>query len=98
MSILYYKLIDVTCFSKNDITIFQRALGRVEEKASKNYTILYYLQYGHRCKVADTKTLLGVGNEPTHEEEMTIDDCGGRREDSDNAETINSIIGKQWNA
>ncbi|WZZ57925.1 hypothetical protein YC2023_058032 [Brassica napus] len=69
------------------------ALGRVEEKASKNYTILYYLQYRHSCKVADEITLLGVGNEPTHEEEMTIDDCGGRREDSDNAETTIVLMG-----
>ena len=39
-------------------------------------------------------TLLGVGNEPIHEEEeMTIGDCGGRREDSDSAETINSSNG-----
>ena len=39
-------------------------------------------------------TLLGVGNKPIHEEEeMTIGDCGGRREDSDSAETINSSNG-----
>ncbi|KAF3492762.1 hypothetical protein DY000_02055710 [Brassica cretica] len=39
-------------------------------------------------------TLLGVGKEPIHEEEeMTIGDCGGRREDSDSAETINSSNG-----
>ncbi|KAL0653409.1 hypothetical protein Bca4012_096100 [Brassica carinata] len=44
------------------------------------------------CKVADE--LLRVGNEPIHEEEeMTIGDCGGRREDSDSAETINSSNG-----
>ena len=40
-------------------------------------------------------TLLGVGNKPIHEEEeMTIGDCGGRREDSDSAETINSSNGE----
>ena len=39
-------------------------------------------------------TLLGVGNKPIHEEEeMTIGDCGGRREDSDSAETIKSSNG-----
>ena len=37
---------------------------------------------------------MGVENELTHaEEEMTIGDCGGRREDSDSAKTINSING-----
>lgn len=94
MSILQYKLIDVTDSSKNDITILQRAHGRVEEKSSKNRTILYSLQYGHSCKIADERTFLGVENKPTHaEEQMTIDDCGGRREDTDSAETINRING-----
>ena len=94
MFILQYKLIDVTGSSKNDITILQRTRGRIEEKETKNCTVLYSLQYRHSCKVADEMTLLGVGNKPIHEEEeMTIGDCGGRREDSDSAETINSSNG-----
>ena len=80
MFILQYKLIDVTGSSKNDITILQRTRGRIEEKETKNCTVLYSLQYRHSCKVADEMTLLGVGNEPIHEEEeMTIGDCGGEK-------------------
>ena len=43
MSILQYKLIDVTGSSKNDITILQRTRGRIEEKETKNCTVLYSL-------------------------------------------------------
>ena len=43
MSILQYKFLDVTGFSKNAITIPQRVRGRVEGKASKN--ILYNIHY-----------------------------------------------------
>lgn len=95
MFILQYKFIDVIDFLKNDdIIIFQRARGRVEEKLSKNRIILYFLQYGYSCKIVDERTFLGVENEFIYaEEQMTIDDCGGRREDIDSVEIINRING-----